>query len=243
MAEISINTTQNVDINFTLAPVGTRMGAYMIDFCVKYSYIMVIFNIVLPGLNITTFSMDYWSEIAIQLIFYTPVIFYSLVQEIWLDGQTLGKKVVAIRVVKIDGYQASVWDFVIRWLFRVVDIIGPFWIIGLVTMSSSKKHQRLGDMAAGTAVIALKSKYNISHTILESLSEDYEPKYPAVVRLSDNDVRIIKEHLEQAQLKNDLKRIGIIAQKIEAVTGIQREGTDDDFVMRIIRDYNYYTGN
>ena len=242
MAEISINTTQNVEINFNLATIGMRMGAYLIDFSVKYSYVMVIYNMVLPRLKIENFSADYWSDIAIQAVLYCPVIFYSLVQEIWLEGQTLGKKLLAIRVVKIDGYQASVWDFVLRWLFRVVDIIGPFWVIGLITMASNKRHQRLGDMAAGTAVIALKSRYNITHTILESLSEDYEPKYPSVVRLSDNDIRIIKESFLSASKSRDTQRMQKISDRIETVTGIVRDTTVPVFIDRVIKDYNYYTG-
>jgi uncharacterized RDD family membrane protein YckC len=243
MSEISINTTQNVPINFTLAPVGNRMGAYLIDASVKYAYLIVLFNMIMPALHISTFTSDYWSDVAVQIILFMPVAFYTLTQEIFFEGQTLGKKLLSIKVVKIDGYQASLSDYFIRWIFRVVEIIGPFWIIGLITMTSNKRHQRLGDIAAGTAVIALKSQVNISHTILVELADDYEPRYPQVVRLSDNDMRIIKEQFNQAMEKSDIRRISKIALKIEQITGIQREESEEDFIRRVIRDYNFYTGS
>lgn len=243
MSEISINTTQNVPISFTLATVGNRMGAYLIDASVKYAYLIVLFKMIMPALHIGTFTSDYWSDLAVEIILFMPVAFYTLTQEIFFEGQTLGKKLLSIKVVKIDGYQASLSDYFIRWIFRVVEIIGPFWIIGLITMSSSKRHQRLGDIAAGTAVIALKSQVNISHTILVELADDYEPRYSQVVRLSDNDLRIIKEQFNQAMEKSDIRRISKIALKIEQITGIQREESEEDFIRRVIRDYNFYTGS
>jgi hypothetical protein len=69
----------------------------------------------------------------------------------------------------------------------------------------NKNHQRLGDLAAGTAVISLKNNINISHTILEQLSEDYQPVFAQVVRFSDNDMRIIKETYQNAIKNNDLR--------------------------------------
>ncbi|MBK9256146.1 MAG: RDD family protein [Saprospiraceae bacterium] len=242
MAEIAINTTQNVNINFIAASVGMRMGAYLLDLTVKYAYLILIFQLVFPALGIRGFQLDYWSEIALQMIFYLPVIFYTLTQEIFFEGQTLGKRIIGIKVVKIDGYQASVWDHFLRWIFRVVDIIGPFWIVGLITMSGSKKIQRLGDIAAGTAVISLKSKININHTILQELALDYKPVFPAVVMLSDNDIRIIKENYLPALKKKDFKTIQKLAEKICSVTGISSEMSDARFIDTVLKDYNYYTG-
>jgi uncharacterized RDD family membrane protein YckC len=49
-----------------------------------------------------------------------------------------------IRVVKIDGYQAGFGDYMIRWVFRIIDIS----IIGLISAIVSKNNQRLGDIAS-----------------------------------------------------------------------------------------------
>ena len=116
----------------------------------------------------------------------------------------LGKRILKIKVVKIDGYQASLADFIIRWVFRIVDLNMLSGVVALVTIITSPKNQRLGDMTAGTSVITLKNNISISHTILEELEDTYQPSYPTVIRLSDNDARIIKETFQYGK---SLKRL------------------------------------
>lgn len=188
--------------------------------------------------------MDPWSMMAIYMIFALPVVFYSLIQELLLEGQTFGKKLVKIKVVKIDGYQASFGDYLIRWLFRLIDITIGSGIIGLITMVVNNKTQRLGDISAGTAVITLKNKINISHTILEDIGEEYKPKYPLVIKLSDNDARIIKETFQAAVKKSDSEILNRLTSKIEQVTGIKNDlDSKKEFIQTILKDYNYYTQN
>lgn len=246
MTQLSINTTQNVTINFSSASVGERIGAYFLDLLVKAAYFLFIYFVFfyLLSINYVINKLDNWSQIAIYMVFILPVAFYSLAQETLLEGQTLGKKIVKIKVVKIDGYQASFGDYLIRWLFRVIDISMASGIIGLVAMVVNKKTQRLGDISAGTAVITLKSKISISHTILEDIGEEYQPKYPMVIKLSDNDARIIKETFQAALKNSDYEIILRLTKKIEQVTGIQNEMDDKkEFIKIILKDYNYYTQN
>ena len=244
MTQLSIHTTQNVVINFSSASVGERIGAYFIDLLIKIAYGIVVFYIFFYTLGINSIidKLDQWSQIAIYLIFALPLIIYSIVQESLLEGQTLGKKLLKIKVVKIDGYQASFGDYLIRWLFRVVDISMASGMIGLITMIVNKKTQRLGDISAGTAVITLKNKINISHTILEDLGEEYKPKYPLVIKLSDNDARIIKETFQAVLKKHDAEILNKLTSKIEEVTGIKNDlDSKKEFIQTVLKDYNYYT--
>jgi uncharacterized RDD family membrane protein YckC len=242
MPEISINTTQNVNINFNVANIGLRLGAYTIDLAMKVCYIIFINWAVISRLGLGDFNLDNWSVMSVYIIFYLPVTFYSLVQESLMEGQTLGKRLFSIKVVKIDGYQASFIDYLTRWVFRLVDITGSLCAVGTISMIASKIHQRLGDMAAGTAVISLKNDINISHTILENISQDYQPVYAQVVRFSDNDMRIIKETYLSARKNNDYQTMRKLIEKIEQVSGIKQEGHDAKFISTVIRDYNYFTG-
>ncbi|WP_289665848.1 RDD family protein [Flavobacterium panacagri] len=244
MSELSINTTQNVKINFIAATVGERLGAFFIDFAIIISYWYTISLVVFDLLQVNRlmFNLDGWSKGAIYLIIYSPIIVYSLVLESVFEGQSLGKKLVKIKVVKIDGYQAGFGDYLIRWFFRVIDFFSLFGLPGLITVITSEKSQRLGDMAAGTAVITLKNKINISHTILEEIGEAYVPTYPLVIKLSDNDMRIIKETYQKAEAKNDHEILYKLVSKIESVTGIKNQsGNNSDFIRVILKDYNFYT--
>ncbi|MBF4516281.1 RDD family protein [Flavobacterium sp. ANB] len=246
MSELSINTTQNVKINFIAASVGQRIGSYYIDFAIKVAYGIVVSLIFFYWLRLGKVfdTLDSWSRISIILFLYFPIIIYSITLESLFEGQTFGKKIVKIKVVKIDGYQAGFGDYLMRWFFRIIDVSFFYGIVAIITVISSKKGQRLGDMVAGTAVITLKNKINISHTILEEIGNAYVPTYPLVIKLSDNDMRIIKETFQRAEAKNDYETIQKLVSKIENVTGIKNQsGNDKDFLRIVLKDYNFYTQN
>ena len=246
MSELTINTTQNVNINFTAASVGERMLASLLDLVIKVAYVIVIFYVFFYWFGISNMldQMDGWSQTAVIILFFFPVLIYSLTLESIFEGQTFGKKLLKIKVVKIEGYQAGFGDFLIRWLFRIVEnnILGG--LIGLIVILVSKKSQRLGDMAAGTAIITLKNNISINSTILEDIGNAYVPIYPLVIKLSDNDMRIIKDTYQIAKVKNDYETITKLRKKIESVTGIKNQsGKETDFIKTILKDYNFYTQN
>ncbi|MBK0368760.1 RDD family protein [Flavobacterium agrisoli] len=246
MSELSITTTQNVVINFKAATVGERLLAYFIDLIIKIAYVIVIATVFFYVFDFPKMfqSMDQWSIAAIVFLLSFPLIVYTITLESIFEGQTMGKKWTKIKVVKLDGYQAGFGDYVMRWFFRIVDISIMNGIVAIVSIITSKNSQRLGDMVAGTAVISLKSTIDINHTILEEIGNEYVPTYPLVIKLSDNDVRIIKETFAQAQLKHDFETIEKLVAKIESVTGIknQTEGKAE-FLRIVLKDYNFYTQN
>jgi len=148
-----------------------------------------------------------------------------------------------IRVVKIDGYQASFVDYLIRWFFRIIDLNMLSGFIALIAVIVSEKGQRLGDMTAGTAVISLKNKVLISHTILEEIGDNYKPLYPSVIRLSDNDMRIIKETFLVAKKGKDMDTLNKLRAKVEQVIETKSDQQTIPFIDIIIKDYNFYTQN
>ncbi len=245
MTQLSINTTQNVNINFEAASVGDRIFAQLLDFLVMIAYAVVVgFFLDITGLATSIEAMDRWSTNAAYLVIYSPIMFYTIIQESLWEGQTIGKRIMKTKVIKLDGYQAGFGDYLIRWLFRLVEIFIGNGVIALIAVISSQKNQRLGDMAAGTAVITLKNKININHTIIQDINSDYVPTYPLVIKLSDNDVRIIKETFETAIATRDFATIVKLREKVLSVTGIKNQsGNDQDFIRTLLKDYNFYTQN
>ena len=245
MSELSINTTQNVTINFTAASIGHRILAFGVDLLIIIAYLTTIYLLLeYTGFSKMLSGLDGWSQMAVQSLIFLPVMFYSLIFETFFEGQSLGKKLIRIKVVKIEGYQASFGDYLIRWLFRMIDIVISSGVIGFVSIIMNKKAQRLGDMAAGTSVITLRNNVNISSTILEEINEDYKPTYPLVIKLSDNDVRIIKENFIRAKAGRDFDLMLKLTDKIQSVTGIKNQsGNQVDFINTVLKDYNYYTQN
>lgn len=248
MAEIQITTTQNVNLDFKTAELNHRIAAWFIDVLVKSAYIAVFAYLFFGLLNLGKYlkTNDQWSVIAVVIVFLIPVIFYTLVLETILNGQTIGKKLMKLKVLKIDGYQTGFIDFFIRWVMRIVDVNMFSGAIALVFIGSTKKSQRLGGIASGTAVVSLRNKINISHTILEeNLVSNYQPTYTSVVKLSDNDVRIIKEHFLRAKAKRDHALLLKLKEKITGVINQQplENQTSTQFIEVVIKDYNYYTQN
>lgn len=246
MSQIAINTSQNVNINFNIASVGERMLAFIIDLLIKVAYAVITFYVFFNffDLGYLLNGLDQWSQMAIYIAITFPIYIYPLVLESLMEGQTPGKKVMKIRVVKIDGYQASFGDYLIRWVFRIIDTSFA-GVIGLVSMIVSKNNQRLGDIASGTAVISLKNSINISHTILENIQEDYIPSFPQVIALSDNDMRIIKDNYTKALRVDDRQIISKLSDKIKNILKLEIDPvkmTERQFINVVIKDYNYYTG-
>ena len=239
MSNLHINTTQNINLFFTTATIGERMLAYLVDLVIQIAYFIIVAFILLD--NIFN-NPDYSTSIALLLIA-LPIMFYSLVCESTMEGQTFGKKLLKIKVVKIDGYQAGLFDYFVRWIFAIVDIQMGF-IPGVIAMVSTKHTQRLGDLAAGTAVISEKSKYNISHTILMEITEDYKPYFSRnqMILFSDNDIRIIKENFELTNKSKNAVLLKKIAEKIYDVTKLaDKFESDKKLIETFLKDYNYYT--
>lgn len=247
MNQITINTSQNVNLELKVASVGERLAAFFIDSLIKIAYLAFVYWLFFEMLNIDVYfaGLDNWSIGAILIILTLPVHLYTLVLESLMEGQTFGKRMMKIKVIKIDGYQASFGDYLMRWVFRLIDIFSNSGIVGVLAMVISKHNQRLGDMATGTAVISLKNNVGISHTILVQLSEDYVPQFPQVIRLNDNDMRIIKDHFINAQKNDDRVILSKLSQKIKTTLKLNPDAvtlTDRQFITTIIKDYNFYTG-
>lgn len=241
MSIISINTTQNVHIDFVAASAGERILAFIIDMAIKLAYVFIV----LKGFDILGVMNQGMSDLnaqAVILLALFPFIFYTLIFESLMGGQTIGKRLMKIKVIKIDGFEASLPDHFMRWIFRITDILLLSGILALLFVILNPRNQRLGDIVAGTTVISLKQRNMLHQTVLMELQDSYEPKYPAAAYLSDKDARIIKRNYEVAMMSNDYNVLSKLRERLVQVLQIQVPITDDaQFISDVLRDFNYYT--
>lgn len=241
MSIISINTTQNVHIDFVTASAGERILAYIIDMIIKIAYLFIAFQI-LKAIGLFNSGFDDMLLNAFLILMALPFIFYSLIFETWMNGQTIGKRLLKIKVIKIDGFQASFPDHMMRWLFRVVDLLILNGIIALLFVIINNRGQRLGDIVAGTTVISLKDRNQLHQTVLMEIEDTYQPTYPAAAFLSDKDARIIKRNFEHAMMKGDTMLLIKLRDKVMSVLDIKYAGKDAaTFITDVLRDFNHYT--
>jgi uncharacterized RDD family membrane protein YckC len=193
MRTIEISTTQNVTIEYELGSVRDRGAAFAIDFVIIWGSIFILEII--------------WSIIALHsaqmyLMYFTVLgvfFFYTLFMEIFGNGRSVGKRALGLKVVKIDGTEASVSDYLIRWTFRMVDIYFSVGSVAALLISSTDKSQRLGDMIANTTVIRVKPKNNLLLKDIMKISslQNYEPHFPAVRQIPEADMLLVKNVLDR----------------------------------------------
>jgi len=244
MTEITINTAQNVAINFKAASLGERILAFAIDMAIKATYMLAVYFLIYTVLDLGAVmnSLDGWEEGVVTFLLMIPFIFYTLFFESWTNGQTPGKMILKIRVVKIEGYQARFSDYFSRWICRLVDIFIMLGLPAILGIIFSKKSQRLGDMVTDTTVISLKSNVQLNYRFLNDLSNEYVVSFPTVLRLSDHDMNIIKKAYNTAILQNDGLMIDKLISKIEEVTTIKNQSLNQhQFIQTVINDFNHLT--
>ena len=232
MAESGIITGQYVRIQPTVASVGDRIFAQLIDWGVLLAYIALLTWFVLET------NISGW---VVATLYLFPLLFYTLICEVLNQGQTLGKMVLNIRVVKMDGSMPTLGAYLMRWMLWLID--GPATsFVGLVAMILNRNNQRLGDMAAGTVVIK-KQKYKkiqISLDEYDYLAKNYTPRYPQASDLSLEQIEIITRAISTQRDGFDL-RLNQLAKKVQQKFNIERkEANDLAFLQRVVRDYQYY---
>ena len=236
MDNFQIETAQNISINQNVAHVTTRIGSFLIDLLIIFSYNFLIFLF----FKIIGYKPSFNNAI-LYLIVNLPTIFYSLIFEIAINGQTPGKYVNKIRVVKIDGSKPTLGSYLTRWLLRVIDIWAFTGSLAIFTVLFNGKGQRLGDLAAGTTVISEKKRVKLRDTLVEDLQEDYIPTFPQVTVLTDKDMQTIRQLFTGAKRKGNHKLILKLYTKVIDLTNIKTELQPIQFLEIVIKDYYYYT--
>lgn len=240
MANLEINTAQNVNLDYQIVSVGERILAFLIDLFLFFVYFYLV-ELATEAMNMA-FS-DHWTVFGLQQLLLLPVMFYSLYMHVLFNGRTVGKMVMKTRVVKADGNPAMWSDYMVLWLLRLVDIWIFLGSIGLLSIIFSERKQRVGDHAAGTVVISTKNKVTINHTILEEIADNYQPKFMNVTKLSDKDARLIKETYQIALKSNDYKTLQTLRKKVESVLETSSDLYDKQYIDTVLRDYNHFTQN
>jgi uncharacterized RDD family membrane protein YckC len=207
------------------------MVAQVIDWVVQIAYFFLwVLFIRLTGIK--------FGPTAIITLVALPILFYCPLCEMLSGGQTIGKKLIMLRVIMADGTLPSPAAYLLRWLLMIAD--GPLLgYVGVLVMILNRNNQRLGDMAAGTLVVKLHSysKIQVSLDEYDYLTRGYHPSYPQAADLSLEQVDIIRRAIDSEQPE----RISQLSQKVQQLLGVsRRESGDEFFLRRIVRDYQYY---
>ena len=231
METLRINTSQNIDIEQSIASVGERIVATLLDIVIMGSY-SIILGVISTGLRLKS----------VMFIGMLPLMFYGLLSELAMNGQSWGKKIMKIKVIKIDGSSTSFTSYFLRWVISLFEIFASLGSIALITIIINQKGQRLGDIAANTTIIRLKDN-KVKHDIIVDFPSDYQIVYPEVSRLSINDIYTIQEVIEILKSNTFDAPKTPIARKtrtaIEQKMNIKSDQNPIAFFETVLRDYNF----
>ena len=163
-----IETPERVPLEFALASIGNRFLAVAIDHFIQYfsAFMIAWFFLALAGYNVSEMTetpetavgeMSKWTiAILLIIVFLIFALYFILFEWLW-NGQTPGKRILKLRVIREDGRPLTLWEAIARNLLRIFDAmpapIVPFYSVGLIVIFMSNRDQRVGDMFAGTVVI------------------------------------------------------------------------------------------
>ena len=216
-----IETPERVPLAFALASIGNRFLAVAIDHFIQYLSIILItwFFLAISGASIgdTGSTADQWlSEmpkwtvaIMVLVVFLVFSGYFILFEWLW-DGQTPGKRMMKLRVIRDDGRPITLWEAIARNLLRGFDaapgFVLPIYSVGLIVIFLSGRDQRVGDMFAGTVVI--RERMDEAPTFAETFSNPvsdaaYVRVQPRIEfnadvrRLTESEVEVVESFLRR----------------------------------------------
>jgi uncharacterized RDD family membrane protein YckC len=233
MYTISVRTAQNVFIHYPVASIGDRILAHLLDQLIKVLYVIVLFL-----LFISAKLDEAW---IIYVLFALPIILYTLIFEIFMNGQTPGKRALNIQVVRLDGTPPSMGGYVIRWMFSLLEFTVSSGIIAVITVLVTGKGQRLGDVVAGTSVVKLiKQEVYSSREVFVSTDDAYQPTFSQVIALSEKDIELIQQALEVNRIQDNSKPMLMATDRVKSLLGIQSDMPPVKFLYTIVKDYQHF---
>lgn len=235
MAQTNFITSQYVCVHQKAATVLQRFCAFLLDLVIMYlSILFVAMMVGLLAIGSGTVSL------VLLLLFAIPILMYPLLMEVFFHGQSLGKKLMGIKVVSLDGSTPAISSYILRWVLLLVDMTA---FIGLTSIVFTRNSQRLGDLAAGTTVVRLaREKQNYRLFNFSFAEANYSPNYPQATNLSMPQFRLIANILYSRPSYVRNNRLLRLAEKTRRVMGVNvAQGTDaEHFLVNVYNDYQYY---
>lgn len=248
MQTVKIHTSQNIEIDYEVAHLGDRILATLVDGGVMLGvwYVLYFIAILIFASSFKAFEngSGFPTSIVIVLVIYSIVaVFYKLIAEIFFNGQSIGKYAMKIRVISLDGSRPSVGQYLLRWVFRLIDFGISGGLCAFICVAMSKNKQRLGDMVAGTTLIKTQPRTELQDLYFNFTDEDYEPVFTSANNLNDHEVTLIHEVIATFKRTGNSQIVYDMAVKVRTHLGINiPPGMNDfEFLQTLVKDYNYLT--
>ena len=227
---LKIDTPENVSFDYDVAGIGSRFLAALIDTAliillqaILYLSFFLLAKFVLNA-DILNGNFAGWGLAIVGVVSFIFLWGYYIFFEILWNGQSPGKRLFGIRVIRVDGTPITVSESIIRNLVRLIDLLPTAYGVGVVTMFINHNSRRVGDLAAGTIVIHDRQIDDLLYFsqlrpgIVSTLAsiKDIPEGFP-VERVSQNELQIIEEFLARRQ--NLSNRLALARHILASIVG------------------------
>jgi uncharacterized membrane protein SpoIIM required for sporulation/uncharacterized RDD family membrane protein YckC len=209
---LQVETPEQIAFSYSVAGIGSRAAAALLDMLI-FGGVLTVITLALFFISISVVGRKHGTAteaawfFAIYLLIQFAVFwgYYVFFEGLW-DGQTPGKRLMRLRVVRDGGYSVTFGASAVRNLVRFVDMLPlpPLYLVGLVSAAFSPARKRLGDIAAGTFVVKETRAEPVAATRASSGAE----RTPMVTaRLSDDEYAVLELYAQRrAQLDVERRR-------------------------------------
>jgi uncharacterized RDD family membrane protein YckC len=229
-AEYSVLTPERVSLQYDIAGIGSRGAAALVDTMVQVLSITVwFFGVSMAGGLVAGLTgraagggvASLITALTLFGIFLITAGYFMLFEILW-SGQTPGKRLVGVRVMRENGYPIRPVDAVIRNLVRIVDWLPSGYGIGVLTMLLNDRSKRLGDFASGTIVVREGRTLSAASFLTPSASVDGR-----TVTLSNADASLIRDFLTRRSIMDSRARAQLASRLTAAISQRYALGVDD----------------
>jgi uncharacterized RDD family membrane protein YckC len=228
---LAIATPEGVEVELTLAGIGSRFIAGGIDFAIQ----LVVIGALAVILNqASAAGVALFTSLAFALIF-----FYDVLFEVLGRGKTPGKRLTGLRVVRSGGRPITFVRSALRNILRIVDILPGFYAVGMTTIFITAHNQRLGDLAAGTHVV--RDRHGDRGAAAAPPPPTHVAPGPAaawdVSAVSAGDVAAVRTFLERRADIDRSARTAIareLADRLRPLVGGAPEGMADEIFLELL---------
>lgn len=242
--KLTIETPEQIALEFPLAGVGSRGLALCIDALIQILVALVVFLVVMltaPDLGRYWVSAKNWvMAIAWFLLFCMYWGYFAAFEILW-NGQTPGKRQAKIRVISASGRPVTTFEGIARNVMRAIDSLG-FYAVGCIVCAIDKRNRRLGDMVAGTVVVHEVEEQSVSYWYGQDRSAFVPKVIQPVTDLTAQEFQLIEAFLARRLDIPNLQRLQsaqMIADRIGNRLGIakQERPVDEAFLEEVCRRY------
>ncbi len=235
---VQVETPEHVVLSYSVAGVGSRAAAALIDYALWLVTWIIVYNVLAPLFERNAEGdaesvLGMWVLGFVILLTFASLFGYYVLFEGLRDGQTPGKRIMHLRVVQDGGYSVTFASSAVRNIVRVVDMQPAFlYVVGMLSIMISRSGKRLGDILAGTMVVEERTVHLLAHSGVQTQAQ---PGARAVALLTEDEYALLDRFIARRQALDPDRRRQFVEQLMQRFEDRidEKEGTPAGRLVRL----------